>query len=108
MKGNMPQQKMISQKDSEDAHKKKMRSELIEKIPVMAQAGNRRNKNLVKLKQDLEERARLLGKGINEVKAETMYVDATRNVGVVLGEKDLGKDIKKPGYDKVESQKKKF
>ena len=74
----------------------------------MAQAGNRRNKNLVKLKQDLEERARLLGKGINEVKAETMYVDATRNVGVVLGEKDLGKDIKKPGYDKVESQKKKF
>ena len=66
----------------------------------MAQAGNRRNKNLVKLKQDLEERARLLNKG-NEVKTEMMYVDATRNVGVVLGEKDLGKDIKKQGYDKV-------
>ena len=102
----MPQQKMMSQKDSEDARKKKMRSEMIEKIPVMAQAGNRRNKNLVKLKQDLEERARLFNKG-NEVKTEMMYVDATRNVGVVLGEKDLGKDIKKQGYDKVKKKKRK-
>ena len=98
----MPQQKIMSEKkDSEDAHKKKIRSELIEKIPIMAQAGNRRNKNLVKLKQDLEERARLFNKG--KVKSEVMYVDATRNVGVVFGEKDLGKEIKKQGYDKVET-----
>ena len=59
----------------------------------------------MKLKQDLEERARMVatGKigGDNNSKVETMYVDTTRNVGVVLGEKDLGKDIKKQGIDRV-------
>ena len=47
-------------------------------------SGARRNKDLIKLKQDLEERARYVQKGPDS-KVETMYVDTTRNVGVVLG-----------------------
>ena len=39
---------------------------------------------MIKLKQDLEERARYVGKAVDN-KIETMYVDTTRNVGVVLG-----------------------
>ena len=64
--------------------KKKKRSSLIDKIPVMGISGARRNKNLVKLKQDLEERARAAAQDA-EPKMETFYIDKTRNVGVVLG-----------------------
>ena len=89
-------------KESEEARKRKARNEMIEKIPMMAFAGKnyekqngtfvqtwiisgaRRNKDLIKLKQDLEERARYVGKAVDN-KIETMYVDTTRNVGVVLG-----------------------
>ena len=77
----MPQ---LSQKDSDDARKRKR--EMIERIPAMAMAGSRRNKDMVRLKQDLEERARINMMKEAEGKAETMYVDVTRNVGVVLGE----------------------
>ena len=79
----MPQ---LSQKDSDDARKRNR--EMIERIPAMAMAGSRRNKDMVRLKQDLEERARINMMKEAEGKAETstMYVDVTRNVGVVLGE----------------------
>ena len=40
------------------------------------------------MKQDLEERARMVKVEDNSSKVETMYVDTTRNVGVVLGIKD--------------------
>ena len=46
----MPQ---LSQKDSDDARKRKR--EMIERIPAMAMAGSRRNKDMVRLKQDLEQ-----------------------------------------------------
>ena len=75
---------MASQKDNYESKKKKKRSSMVDKIPVMAIAGARRNKNLVKLKQDLEERARASAQD-NEPKVEVLYVDTTRNVGVVLG-----------------------
>ena len=74
---------MSSRKDKEDSKRKK-RSSLIDKIPVMGISGARRNKNLVKLKQDLEERARASAQDA-EPKVETFYIDKTRNVGVVLG-----------------------
>ena len=65
--------------------------------------GDKKNKDLVKLKQDLEERARLAerNKAANNdgERVETMYVDNTRNVGVPLGEKDLGKHIKKQRFE---------
>ena len=77
----MPQ---LSQKDSDDARKRKR--EMIERIPAMTMAGSRRNKDMVRLKQDLEERARINMMKEAEGKSETMYVDVTRNVGVVLGE----------------------
>ena len=39
-----------------------------------------------RLKQDLEERARSSGPDSGqELRVETLYVDTTRNVGVVLG-----------------------
>ena len=57
---------------------------MVDKIPVMAIAGARRNKNLIKLMQDLEERARASAQDM-EPRIETLYVDTTRNVGVVLG-----------------------
>ena len=65
--------------------------------------GDKKNKDLVKLKQDLEERARLAerNKAANNDGdiVETMYIDNTRNVGVLLGEKDLGKHIKKQRFE---------
>ena len=75
---------MSSKRDSDEASKRKKRSHMIDKIPVMSIAGARRNKNLVKLKQDLEERARAAGTESGPT-VETFYVDKTRNVGVVLG-----------------------
>ena len=65
---------------------------MIERIPAMTMAGSRRNKDMVRLKQDLEERARInmMKETEAEGKAETMYVDVTRNVGVVLGELSVG------------------
>ena len=74
---------MPSQKAS-NAKGKKKRSSMVDKIPVMAIAGARRNKNLVRLKQDLEERARANAED-TEPRIETLYVDTTRNVGVLLG-----------------------
>ena len=66
-------------------------------------SGDQKNKDLVRLKQDLEERARLAerSKAANNEgdKVETMYIDNTRNVGVLLGEKDLGKHIKKQRFE---------
>ena len=75
---------MASQKYFDDGKKRKKRSSMVDKIPVMAIAGARRNKNLIKLKQDLEERARASAQD-TEPKIEVLYVDTTRNVGVVLG-----------------------
>ena len=86
--------------------KRRKRSEMIEKIPVLTVSGATRNRNLIKLlhqaealifpprltspisrlKLDLEERARNSGlRSGRDLKVETLYVDTTRNVGVVLG-----------------------
>ena len=75
---------MANRKVFDDGKKQKKRSSMVDKIPVMAIAGARRNKNLIKLKQDLEERARASAQD-TEPKIEVLYVDTTRNVGVVLG-----------------------
>ena len=97
-----------SSKGSDEKAKKrkanKEMKEMIEKIPVLALT-NKGNKDLVKLRKDLEERARLAGKNSDgstkEGKTETMFVDKTRNVGVVIGEKDLGKHIKKQRFESM-------
>ena len=95
---------------------KKPKYKTTDKIPVFGIAGAKRNKNLLKLKQDLEERGRSNEGASEEPKVEMMYVDATRNVGVVLGkrymvhfgfdllfdytigENDISKDMKKQAY----------
>ena len=74
----------MSNKDLDEAKKRKKRSNMVDKIPVMGIAGARRNKNLIKLKQDLEERARATNPDAGPT-IETLYIDSTRNVGVVLG-----------------------
>ena len=64
-------------------------------IPVFDLVDLKKNKDFLKLKQDLEERGRSETKKQKGPKVEVLYVDATRNVGVVLGEKDIGTDMKK-------------
>ena len=89
--------------DLEERRKRRKRAEMIEKIPVLTVSGASRNRNLIRsrrrsvisplrcflicrLKQDLEERARSSGPDSGqELRVETLYVDTTRNVGVVLG-----------------------
>ena len=67
---------------------KKPNKKLTERIPVFDSAGVKRNKNLQQLKQALLERDRG-NSNDNGPKTETLYVDTTRNVGVVLGENFL-------------------
>ena len=81
--------KMSTWKANEEEKKPKFK--VTDKIPVFGIAGAKRNKNLLKLRQDIEERGRsndqnALGGG---PKVETLYVDTTRNVGVVLGNNDM-------------------
>ena len=64
---------------------KKYTGSLSAKIPVFEMVGAKRNRNLQRLKQDLLERGRGGGVNNDEPKLETLYVDTTRNVGVVLG-----------------------
>ena len=64
---------------------KKYTGSLSSKIPVFEMVGAKRNRNLQRLKQDLLERGRGGGVNNDEPKLETLYVDTTRNVGVVLG-----------------------
>ena len=80
----MPQ---LSQKGSETAEAARRRKrELVERIPALAGAGARRqNRDMLRLKRDLEERLRLSTVRETEARPEIMYVDMTRNVGVVLG-----------------------
>ena len=95
---------------------KKTRVNVTDKIPAFSIAGAKRNKNMVKIQQDLVERSRSNEKNGKEgTKMETLYVDSTRNVGVVLGnkcfisfllnqslnfpgEKDIKKDMKKQAF----------
>ena len=68
--------------------------------PVFELPDIKRNKDLCRLKADLEERARARldqKKSRSGVKVEVLYVDTTRNVGVALGEKNVAADMKKPG-----------
>ena len=110
----MASRKMSIRKQS-DADKK-TRVNVTDKIPAFSIAGAKRNKNMVKIQQDLVERSRSNEKNGKEgTKMETLYVDSTRNVGVVLGnkcfisfllnqsinfpgEKDIKKDMKKQAF----------
>ena len=64
---------------------KKAKFNIADKIPAFASAGAKRNKNMIKIQQDLVERTRNNDKQKTDAKMETLYVDTTRNVGVVLG-----------------------
>ena len=62
-------------------------------LPMFEMSEMKKNKDLLRLKHDFEERARsgrVEGRGW-----EVLYVDATRNVGVVMGEKDIGADMRR-------------
>ena len=75
---------------------------LIFYIHLVWSEGDKKNRDIVRLRQDLEERARIADRNNTkncEEKGETMYVDNTRNVGVLLGEKDLGKHIKRKQFE---------
>ena len=55
-------------------------------IPVFGLVDLKKNRDFRLIKQDLEERGRMREKGpTGGPKEEVLYVDATRNVGVVLG-----------------------
>ena len=68
--------------------------------PVFDLPDIKRNKDLTRLKADLEERERARSdlkrpRRTPRPGVEVLYVDATRNVGVVLGEKNVGANMKK-------------
>ena len=70
--------------------------------PVFDLPDIKRNKELSRLRADLEERERARAsreqkKTRRERKVEGFYVDATRNVGVAFGERNVGATMKKPG-----------
>ena len=81
----MSTRRMPTRKQS-DADKK-TRPDATDKIPAFAIAGAKRNKNLLKMQQDVMERSRRNEKSTAGPREEILYVDDTRNVGVVLGEK---------------------
>ena len=57
-------------------------------IPVFGLVDLKKNRDFRLIKQDLEERGRMREKGpAGGPKEEVLYVDATRNVGVVLGKR---------------------
>ena len=61
-------------------------------IPVFGLVDLKKNRDFRLIKQDLEERGRMREKGPAKggPKEEVLYVDATRNVGVVLGKEREG------------------
>ena len=61
-------------------------------IPVFGLVDLKKNRDFRLIKQDLEERGRMREKGPAKggPKEEVLYVDATRNVGVVLGKEGEG------------------
>ena len=68
--------------------------------PVFDLPDIKRYKDLCRLKADLEERERARSdlkrpRRVPRPGVEVLYVDATRNVGVVLGEKNVGANMKK-------------
>lgn len=68
--------------------------------PVFDLPDIKRNKDLARLRADLEERARASQrKSRRASEEESLYVDATRNVGVVFGEENVGANMKKPGKE---------
>ena len=81
----MSDRRMSTRKQSDVDRRMSSRNKATDKIPVFGIAGAKRNKNLEKMKQDIEERARSNVKTKAEPLMECMYVDATRNTGVVLG-----------------------
>ena len=76
---------MATGKMQADAEKKQ-KINIADKIPAFGVAGAKRNRNLLKIQQDLVERTRNNEKTSDGPRMETLYVDSTRNVGVVLGE----------------------
>ena len=79
-----------------DSDKKSSKSGGTGGIPVFDLVDLKKNKDFLRLKHDLDERTRSRqNRKEKGPKQEVLYVDATRNVGVVLGEKDIGADMKK-------------
>ena len=79
-----------------DSDKKSSKSGGTGGIPVFDLVDLKKNKDFLRLKHDLDERTRSRqNRREKGPKQEVLYVDATRNVGVVLGEKDIGADMKK-------------
>ena len=64
---------------------------------VFKYRGIQNNKDFMLLKKDIEERKRKeksKSKRSEEKSYEESFIDKTRNVGVVLGEKDIKQDVK--------------
>ena len=67
-------------------------------VPIFDIPEFKKNKELLRLKMDFEERARARPEQSRSgARDDVLYVDATRNVGVVMGEKDIGADMRKQG-----------
>ena len=64
---------------------KKPKFNVVDKIPAFGIVGAKRNRNLIKIQQDLVERTRNNEKMKAGPVVEVLYIDPTRNVGVVLG-----------------------
>ena len=75
-----------------EARKERLAGSSQNSVPMFDMKEIQKSKNLLRLKTDCEERARSRSRpGVGEVQ----YVDATRKVGVVMGVKDIGADMKK-------------
>ena len=75
-----------------EARKERLAGSNQNPVPIFDMKEIQKSKNLLRLKTDCEERARSRSRpGVGEVQ----YVDPTRKVGVVMGVKDIGADMKK-------------
>ena len=78
--------KMSERRKSKRFDSEKPASSRTGAIPVFGLVDLKKNRDFRLIKQDLEERGRMRDKVPGSgVKEEVLYVDATRNVGVVLG-----------------------
>ena len=98
--GLTKQSRMEGRKRRSESERRSRGSERGRVPPVFDLPDIKRNKDLSRLKADLEERARARldlkrPRGGLRPRTEVLYVDATRNVGVVLGEKNVGANMKK-------------
>ena len=95
--GLTKQSRMEGRKRRSESERRSRGSERGRVPPVFDLPDIKRNKDLSRLKADLEERARARPDQRRgpRPRVEVLYIDATRNVGVVLGEKNVGANMKK-------------